>query len=84
LFALQKAELWAELRKELDTYQKFQDGCQVIMYGLYILNPISAIWFSKFMQASNEKTRLMRDSADAKIKQEGRPYENRPRKKKDR
>ena len=33
----------------VNKYQRFHDTCQTIMYGLYVGNPLSAIWFHQYM-----------------------------------
>lgn len=39
----------------LDKYEQFHNACQGIMYGLYLGNPLTAIWFQKFMESNRAK-----------------------------
>lgn len=39
----------------LDRYEQFHNGCQGIMYALYLGNPVTAVWFQKFMESNKAK-----------------------------
>ena len=39
----------------VEDYQAFHNSCQAIMYALYVGNPITAIWFQKYMESDQKK-----------------------------
>lgn len=51
----------------IETYTKFHNACQKIMYGLYIGNPLTAIWFQRFMVSNLEKIKLWKETVNSAL-----------------
>ena len=55
VYILISNDMWAEAQDGVYSYQQFHNSCDSIMKVLAVGNPISAVWFDKFMQADKKK-----------------------------
>lgn len=67
VYVLISNKMWEDASAGVYCYQRFHNSCDKIMKVLAVGNPISAIWFAKFMEADQKKLTIWKNLIEVKI-----------------